>query len=96
LRNDEIPEPARILAIADVYDALTHDRVYRPALLEDHVLALMRDEQGRQFAPLLYSVFEELLPEMRRIADENPDDADSAPDGISIEALLEEFAPAGV
>jgi hypothetical protein len=56
----------------------------------------MRDEQGRQFAPLLYSVFEELLPEMRRIADENPDDADSAPDGISIEALLEEFAPAGV
>ena len=33
-----IPEPARILSIVDVYDALSHDRVYRPALPEDEVL----------------------------------------------------------
>ena len=31
LRGDAIPESARIVAIVDVFDALTHDRVYRPA-----------------------------------------------------------------
>jgi putative two-component system response regulator len=38
LKGIEIPEAARIVAVVDVYDALSHNRVYRPALPEQEVL----------------------------------------------------------
>jgi len=68
-----IPESARIVTIVDVYDALTHDRVYRPALPEEKVLALMQSEAGSRFDPLLMTAFFLHLPEIHRIAEENPD-----------------------
>lgn len=74
LSGDAIPESARIVAIADVYDALTHDRVYRPALPEEQVLAIMRAGQGSHFDPLLLTQFFCLLPELERIAQDNPDE----------------------
>ncbi len=70
----EIPESARILALVDVYDALTHRRVYRAALPEDRALKIMEQGRGRHFDPFLFSVFLSLLPEIRRIAQQNPDD----------------------
>ena len=70
----EIPEPARILAIVDVYDALTHRRVYRAALPEDKAMEIMEQGRGRHFDPFLFGVFLSQLPEIRRIAQENPDD----------------------
>lgn len=73
LSNDNIPECARITAIADVYDALTHARVYKPAMPEEEALAIMRSESGTQFDPLLLAHFFLHLPEIRRIARENPD-----------------------
>jgi HD-GYP domain-containing protein (c-di-GMP phosphodiesterase class II) len=69
----DIPEAARIVAIVDAYDAMTHDRVYRPALEEEVALSYMERDRGRHFDPFLFSVFLALLPEMRRIASENPD-----------------------
>ena len=68
----EIPESARIVAIVDAYDAMTHDRVYRPALAEEEAVARMQEDSGRHFDPFLFSVFLALLPELRRIARENP------------------------
>ena len=70
----EIPEPARILAIVDVYDALTHRRVYREALPEEQAMEIMEQGRGRHFDPFLFSVFSSLLPEVHRIAQQNPDD----------------------
>ena len=73
-----IPECARIVAIVDVYDALTHDRVYRPAMSEEKVLTILQEGLGTHFDPLLLAVFFLHLPEIRRIAEENPDEpADS-------------------
>ncbi len=69
LKGREIPEAARIVAIVDVYDALTHDRVYRPALPEQEVLAILRAGRGTHFDPELLDVFLSLLPEMRVIVD---------------------------
>ncbi len=74
LAGMEIPESARILAIVDVYDALTHRRVYHEALPEDEAMKIMELDRGKHFDPFLFGVFLSLLPEIRRIARQNPDD----------------------
>ena len=74
LAESAIPEAARIVALVDVYDALTHDRVYRAAMPETEALAIMEQGRGNHFDPFLFGVFLGLLPEMRRIAAENPDE----------------------
>ncbi len=67
LEGEEIPESARIVAIADVYDALSYDRVYRPAFPEVKVLSIMNEGNGSHFDPRIFKAFLELLPEFRRI-----------------------------
>jgi putative two-component system response regulator len=73
-----IPESARIVAIVDVYDALTHDRVYRPAIPEEKVLTIMQQGAGTQFDPLLLAAFFSQFSEISRVALENPDEAAAA------------------
>ena len=73
LAGEAIPEAARIVAIVDVYDALSHDRVYRSALPEDVVLAEMRAGQGTQFDSGLLALFFTVLDEIRAIAESHPD-----------------------
>jgi len=70
-----IPDAARIVAIVDVYDALSHDRVYRPAMPEAQVLEIMRLEGEKHFDPMLLAAFFRCLPELRRILKEHPDEA---------------------
>ncbi len=52
-----IPQAARIVAIADVYDALTHDRIYRQALPEDQALTVMSEGRATHFDPELLDAF---------------------------------------
>ncbi len=74
LSGEAIPEAARIVAIVDVYDALTHDRVYRKELPEEKVIQIMRDGRGTHFDPRLLDVFMSVLPEMRAIAQATPEE----------------------
>ena len=53
LSGQEIPLVARIVAIADAYDAMTTTRPYRPALSAAQAVAEIRDQAGRQFDPEL-------------------------------------------
>lgn len=73
LKGDEIPIGARIVTIVDVYDALVHKRVYKPAFDEDAVIAHMRGLSGTRFDPHLLEVFFAQLPAMRKIREANPD-----------------------
>jgi putative two-component system response regulator len=73
LFRDAIPEPARIVSIVDVFDALSHDRVYRKALADEHVLDLMHRGMGSQFDPSLLALFLTIYDDVKRISDENPD-----------------------
>ena len=57
LAAEEIPLPARIVALVDVFDALTHDRPYRPAWAPDAVRTLIRHECGGQFDPEVVEAF---------------------------------------
>jgi putative two-component system response regulator len=68
-----IPLTARIVAVADVYDAMTHPRVYRPAIPEEHVLTTMRANSGRHFDPAVVGVFLEIVPQLRIIRQEMDD-----------------------
>jgi putative two-component system response regulator len=70
----EIPEAARIVAVLDVYDALVHERVYRPAFSENEALAIMRENKTIHFDPAVFDVFQFLLPVFRDIRDRVKDE----------------------
>ncbi len=57
LKDKEIPLPARIFAVVDVYDALTSDRPYRKAWSEEDALDLIKKDSGSHFDPEVVEVF---------------------------------------
>jgi putative two-component system response regulator len=61
LAGEEIPVEGRIVAIADVFDALTSDRVYRRAFSVEQAVAMMREQRGSHFDPILLDAFLEVL-----------------------------------
>ncbi|HEY4824838.1 MAG TPA: HD domain-containing phosphohydrolase, partial [Solirubrobacteraceae bacterium] len=61
LTGEAIPIEGRIVAIADVFDALTSDRVYRKAFPVEEAVQMMREQRGRHFDPVLLDAFMEVL-----------------------------------
>jgi HD-GYP domain-containing protein (c-di-GMP phosphodiesterase class II) len=61
--GEEIPLLSRILAIADAYDAMTQDRVYRKALTHQQAINEIIDKSGKQFDPNISVLFVNLLAE---------------------------------
>jgi putative nucleotidyltransferase with HDIG domain len=61
LSGEEIPLSARILCVADVYDALATDRPYRKAFPHEETLQIMQADAGHIFDPALFSVFREVI-----------------------------------
>lgn len=62
LSGAEIPLEGRIAATADVFDALTRDRVYRSAIPVDQALMILRAGRGTQFDPDILDAFDAVLP----------------------------------
>ena len=73
LMGEQIHLHARITALADVFDALTQDRVYRPALPPERVLAIIAAERGAAFEPALVDLFLAHWEEMMAIRRSHPD-----------------------
>ncbi len=67
LKGEEIPVAARIVSIVDVYDALVHARVYKPAFPEPEALAIMAEQVGSKYDPDLFQLFLDNLQTMRDI-----------------------------
>lgn len=61
LSGDDIPLGARIICIADVFDALTSDRVYRSAYDAETALSIMAEESGSSFDSVLLTTFIDLI-----------------------------------
>jgi putative two-component system response regulator len=80
LGGTEIPLEGRIVAIGDVFDALTSNRVYRPAMSVDHAVALMRASRGTHFDPQLLDLFIDAMPEVLDIRRRHPDRVKSSAD----------------
>lgn len=63
LSGEEIPLSARIVAVADVFDSLTHDRSYKEAWDEGSALAFLEERRGEQFDPRVVDAFLEIREE---------------------------------
>ena len=68
LAGDAIVLEARILAVADVYDAMASDRPYRKGMALSKVLSIIESEAGRQFDPTVVTVFLEIMQEKAELA----------------------------
>ena len=67
LHGEVIPLSARIMAVADVFDALTSPRVYKPAFPLEEALKIINDGKGTQFDPKCVEVLMDSLPEVQVI-----------------------------
>jgi putative two-component system response regulator len=67
LDAEDIPSVGRVAAVADVFDALTSDRVYRAALPVKSAIEMMRDARGHHFDPELLDAFVGALPEIETV-----------------------------
>ena len=66
LSGHDICIGARILAVADVYDALTSDRPYRPGWEKDRAVAYINDGAGSQFDPVVVGAFLKYIKERQK------------------------------
>jgi response regulator RpfG family c-di-GMP phosphodiesterase len=73
LVGQAIPLAARLVGIADVYDALRSRRSYKPALSHSAAVQMILDGAGNQFDPLLIQAFTICAPQFDRIFRDNPD-----------------------
>ncbi len=61
LAGEQIPRLARIVAVADVYDALTSDRAYRQAMSHEQAMAILRENRGTHFDPKCLDAWEQAV-----------------------------------
>jgi putative two-component system response regulator len=73
LAGDRIPVAARMVAIADTFDALTSDRPYRPRRSFGEAVRVLQQGRGTQFDGALLEHFLDVLPEVAAIAEKGPD-----------------------
>ncbi|MCK4342066.1 MAG: response regulator [Phycisphaerae bacterium] len=99
LKGGEIPLPARIVALADVYDALTTKRVYKDAFSHDRAVTIILESSGSQFDPAIVEAFLKREREFAELAAKLGDDPAPSADTSPTSALprspaLEESAGA--
>jgi response regulator RpfG family c-di-GMP phosphodiesterase len=66
-KGEEIPIFGRIVALADVYDALSSARCYKEAWDEEKILSIIKEESGKQFDPELVEIFLEIFDTIKSI-----------------------------
>jgi putative two-component system response regulator len=69
LKETQIPIPARLMAVADVYDALISHRVYKPPMTHEQAAAIIIEGRGTHFDPEIVDAFVALQGEFANIAD---------------------------
>ncbi len=74
IAGEEIPEGARILAVADAFDAMTSDRPYRKSLSYEVALRELQDCAGTQFDPKIVNAFIKIYPQIKDNLSEEPDE----------------------
>ncbi|MCL2357286.1 MAG: response regulator [Defluviitaleaceae bacterium] len=68
IKGEDIPLLGRIMAIADVYDALVSERPYKKALSHETAVAILKDAKGTHFDPMLIDLFAEIHREFEKIS----------------------------
>jgi response regulator RpfG family c-di-GMP phosphodiesterase len=79
LREDDIPIPARMMALADVYDAMSSRRVYKAALPHEEVAEFIVSNKEKHFDPDIVEAFVAIMQDFRDIARQFSDDESCIP-----------------
>ena len=80
LRGDDIPIPARLMALADVYDAISSRRIYKGAMNHDEVTSIIIEAKGKHFDPDIVDAFVDIQYEFAKVAaqfSDEPPEADT-------------------
>lgn len=73
LHGEVIPLSARIMAVADVFDALSSPRVYKPAFSFEEAINMIKEGAGKQFDPKCVEVFVESIAEVKKVMNKYKD-----------------------
>lgn len=91
LKGEDIPLSARIVAIADVYDAMTSDRPYKKALSHDMACRIIFEEMGENhFDPVVLEIFRKMEPKFHEISNKTFPEDDSLFSPILIAGSLQQ------
>ena len=77
LAGDAIPIPARLMALADVFDAIIFQRAYKPPLPFEQALDFIKEKRGSHFDPDVVDAFLACLDEFQSIAQQNAEVSDN-------------------
>jgi putative two-component system response regulator len=88
LSGEEIPLAGRIAAVADVFDALTNDRIYRSAYSVGDAVQMMSEGRGTQFDAEVFDAFLDALNEITEIGARLPDSPEDR-DGVAAPGLVQ-------
>lgn len=69
LKGDEIPISARLMCVADVYDALISKRVYKEGMEHEKAVEIMKEGRGTHFDPDILDAFLQLEKEFEEVAE---------------------------
>lgn len=76
LKGEEIPIEGRIVALADVFDALTSKRFYKEQIPLEETLKIIREGSGKHFDPKVVQAFEKVLPQIVEVMNQHADESD--------------------
>jgi putative two-component system response regulator len=88
LAGEAIPLAGRITGVADAFDAMTSDRVYRPAMSVEQALDLMRGQRGKQFDPGLLDAFLGIVDDVVALRAELADEEEMAGNDAQLVKVL--------
>ena len=74
LKGEQIPVSARLMAVADVYDALISERCYKPAFSHEKAMSILAEDNGRHFDPDVLAATLEIAGEFKEIAERFKDE----------------------
>lgn len=96
LRGEAIPLSGRLMAVADVYDALISKRVYKKAFPHDQAVAIIREGRGAHFDPAVVDAFEQLSDNFRLLAEQWPDSDEEVARKARLGDVIETETAAGL
>jgi putative two-component system response regulator len=88
LKGEAIPLAARLMALADVYDALISQRVYKPAFSHEQAHAMIVAERGRHFDPDVVDAFVDCHGELNAVARHFADDARTQAEAAALAPVM--------
>jgi putative two-component system response regulator len=85
LAGDDIPLSARLMAVADVYDALISERTYKTGLTHEQAVEIIREGRGSHFDADIVDAFVEIASEFKAIARRYPDKMQDLPEPVGFQ-----------